>query len=185
MEDILKQVVGKISSYNIFNNLYPGVLFCYLLKVMFNTNMLTDNWLENLVVFYFVGMVLSRVGSVVIKPLLENVKFRKRTFIKNAPYSDYVSASAEDPLVPVLSETNNTYRTLLSCFVCALIYKIWLIINGKLIQINWTFFQDNKDWFILFFLILLFAFSYRKQSKYVKIRVESVIGKNEQKKDLK
>lgn len=39
MEEILAQIVGKISSYNIVNNLYPGILFVYVLKIMFGTNL--------------------------------------------------------------------------------------------------------------------------------------------------
>lgn len=177
MEDILKQVVGKISSYDIFNNLYPGIIFCYLLKFMFNTNILLNDWFEDLLVFYFWGMILSRVGSVVIEPVLKGIKFRKWNLIKTAPYTDYVSASAEDSLISTLSETNNTYRTLISCFVCALIYKICLTINEKLIEVKCTFLQDNKDWLVLVFLILLFICSYVKQTNYVRKRIETVMGR--------
>ena len=69
MEEILKPIIEKISSYNIFNNLYPGILFIYLLKFMFGINILSDNWFENLIVFYFVGMVLSRIGSIIIQTM--------------------------------------------------------------------------------------------------------------------
>ena len=31
---------------------------------MFGTNLLSNNWFENLIVFYFVGMVLSRIGRI-------------------------------------------------------------------------------------------------------------------------
>lgn len=41
MEEILKPIIEKISSYNIFNNLYPGILFIYLLKFMFGINILS------------------------------------------------------------------------------------------------------------------------------------------------
>lgn len=57
MEEILKQIVEKISSYNIFNNLYPGILFIYLLKFIFEINLLSDNWLENLIVFFLTSHV--------------------------------------------------------------------------------------------------------------------------------
>ena len=60
MNVILKQIIDKISSYNIFNNLYPGILLCYLLKFMFDINILSDNWFENLILFYFIGMVISK-----------------------------------------------------------------------------------------------------------------------------
>lgn len=170
MEEILAQIVEKISSYNIVNNLYPGILFVYVLKIMFGTNLLSNNWFENLIVFYFVGMVLSRIGSIIIEPVMKKIKI-----IKYAPYQDYVKASSIDPLVDTLSETNNTYRTLLSTFICAFVYKFGTSINEVCLKNKITFLQENKDWILLTVLILLFVFSYVKQTSYVRKRVESVL----------
>lgn len=175
MENILEHIVGKISSYNIFNNLYPGIIFCYLLKIMFDTNILSDNWFENLIVFYFVGMVLSRVGSIIIEPVMKKIKIKKAPLLKHAPYKDYERASTINPLIATFSEVNNTYRTLLSCFVCASIFKIIVVVNDKLVQFECDFFQANRDWFILIFLVLLFANSYIKQTNYVRKRIESLL----------
>ena len=172
MENVLKQMVDKISSYNIFNNLYPGIVFCYLLKIMLRTNILSDNWFENLIIFYFVGMGLSRVGSVIIEPLMQKIKIKKAPLLNYAPYKDFEKASNMEPLIATLSETNNTYRTLLSCFVCTFIFKVFLLINDKLVQFGCIFFQDNKDWFVLIFLVWLFAKSYIKQTNFVRKRVE-------------
>ena len=170
MEEILAQIVEKISSYNIVNNLYPGILFVYVLKIMFGTNLLSNNWVENLIVFYFVGMVLSRIGSIIIEPIMKKIKI-----IKYAPYQDYVKASSIDPLVGTLSETNNTYRTLLSTFICVFVYKLGASINEVCLKNKITFLQENKDWILLTLLVLLFVFSYVKQTSYVRKRVESVL----------
>lgn len=170
MEEILSQIVEKISSYNIFNNLYPGILFIYLLKFMFGINILSDKWFENLVVFYFVGMVLSRIGSIIIEPIMKKIKV-----VKYAPYSDYVKASSIEPLVDTLSEVNNTYRTLLSTFICAFLYKVCITINEICLINEVTFLQKNKDWILIILLIILFSFSYVKQASYVRKRVESVL----------
>lgn len=170
MEEILKPIIEKISSYNIFNNLYPGILFIYLLKFMFGINILSDNWFENLIVFYFVGMVLSRIGSIIIEPIMKKIKV-----IKYAPYSDYVKASSIEPLVDTLSEVNNTYRTLLSTFICTFMYKVCVTINEICLKNEVTFLQENKDWILLILLIILFSFSYVKQTSYVRKRVESVL----------
>lgn len=169
MGEVLKQIVDKISSYNIFNNLYPGIVFCYLLKFLFQTNILSDNWFENIVVFYFLGMVLSRVGSIVVEPLM------KKFFVKFAPYKDYIKASEANPLIVTLSETNNTYRTLLSCVTCLFVYKICDTVNNVFVEKNCTFFQDNAGWLILILQVLLFAISYVKQTNYIRKRVEFVL----------
>lgn len=183
MQDMLQHVVGKISSYNIFNNLYPGVIFCYLLKLIFNTDILLDDWFENLFVCYFMGMVLSRVGSVVIEPLLKIFKTAKKQLIKLAPYSDYEKASAANPFVVTLNEERNTYRSLLSCFVCLFTYKIILVVNEKLVGNEITYIRDNKDWIVIVSLMILFFCSFVKQTNYVKRRVELVkerVGSKEQ-----
>lgn len=132
--------------------------------------MINENWFENLVVFYFIGMVISRVGSVIIEPL-----FQKLKLIKFASYKDYERASKADELICTLSEVNNTYRTLISCFVCLLLSKIGNEINHNLIAVKCTFFQDYGEWILLILLCALFAFSYVKQTSYVRKRVESLI----------
>ena len=179
METFLKLITEKISSYDLFNNLYPGVIFCYLLKLMFNTNILSDDLFENLVIFYFVGMVLSRIGSVIIEPLMKKIKINNIPLLRYVAYSDYDRARTEKPLLPIFVEANNTYRTLLSCFVCAFVYKTFVFINDVLINFNFLFFQNNKDWFILIFFIWLFAKSFVKQSGYISKNVELLIGNAE------
>lgn len=74
MEGLIKPIVEKISSYNLFNNLFPGILFCYLLKTMLGIVVVSNNWIENLVIYYFVGIVISRVGSIVIEPIMKKIK---------------------------------------------------------------------------------------------------------------
>lgn len=100
---------------------------------------------------------------------------KKIKIIKYAPYQDYVKASSIDPLVATLSETNNTYRTLLSTFICVFMYKLGASINEICLKNEITFLQENKDWIFLILLILLFVFSYVKQTSYVRKRVESVL----------
>ena len=100
---------------------------------------------------------------------------KKIKLIKYAPYSDYVKASSIEPLVDTLSEVNNTYRTLLSTFICAFVYKLGITINEICLKNEITFLQENRDWIFLILLILLFAFSYVKQTDYVRKRVESVL----------
>ena len=48
-----------------------------------------------------------------------------------------------------------------------------LLSNKLLYKI--TFLQENKDWILLTVFILLFVFSYVKQTSYVRERVESVL----------
>ena len=139
MSGFFRNILGKISSYNIFNNLYPGFIFCYLLKLIVNIDILTDNWTENIIVFYFAGMIMSRVGSVIIEPLFKKIKLLQYT-----SYRDYERASKVDELIITLSEVNNIYRTLIACFICLILSKFGYLINQKLVNINCFFLHDNK-----------------------------------------
>lgn len=141
-----------------------------------------DKWYENIILFYFCGSAISRFGSLVIETILnKKIKCKKKnivwTFLDRADYADYVYTSAEDKFIITLSETNNTYRTLLSVFVCSLITKVILETNNWLVSHDVLFFQDNIDWSILSGLTLLYLFSYKKQTKYIKKRIDAYKNK--------
>lgn len=180
MEEMTKLFFDKISSYNIFNNLYPGVIFCYSLKIMFDRNIIQDSWIENIIMFYFVGMILSRIGSIIIEPTMKKIKLKGKTVMHFVPYVDYEKACKVDPMVAVLSETNNIYRSLLTCFLCTLLFKVYNDIIKLCFAGNEpSFIKANWEWIILIFLIVLFTFSYIKQTTYVGERVISIIDKTE------
>ncbi|HBB9226628.1 TPA: phosphohistidine phosphatase, partial [Escherichia coli] len=105
----------KISSYNIFNNLFPGALFIYLLERMTNIVLSGDDLIKNVVLYYFVGLVIGRIGSIVLEPFLKLSRL-----IKFAPYKDYVSACGVDGKIETLQEIANMYRTIFSMSIILL-----------------------------------------------------------------
>ena len=165
----MENILDKLSSYNILNNLLPGAVFCYLMDFLFKINLLTDDAIMNLCIVYFIGMIISRIGSIVIEPL-----FKKMGFIIFADYKDYVVASKKDFDIKVLSETNNLYRSILGLLFSLLIVKLYLIIIEQCSCLNKIF-----PTIFIILLFILFAFSYRKQTKYIKSRVEKVKGERE------
>lgn len=66
MEDIIKNLVEKISSYDILNNLFPGVIFCSIVERTTRITFLLEIW-EDLFLYYFAGMIISRIGSILLK----------------------------------------------------------------------------------------------------------------------
>jgi hypothetical protein len=66
--------IEKISSYNLFNNLLPGVVFCLLADKFFSFSLIQSDIVVGLFFYYFVGLVISRVGSIIVEPLLKNIK---------------------------------------------------------------------------------------------------------------
>ena len=163
-------LLDKIDSYEIFNNLLPGILFCYLVNNGTRFSIPSLGFLEDLFVFYFCGMVISRIGSLVIEKTL-----KKYRFIKFAEYGDYYKASQKDEFIITLSETNNMYRSITSLFLVLLLTKIVDIYLYDTIVQNSI--GETALFLILDILALaLFLFSYKKQSGYVKKRVEQNIS---------
>ena len=118
-------------------------------------------------------MIMSRIGSIVIEPL-----FKKIGFIIFADYKDYIVASKKDFEIKVLSETNNLYRSILGLLFTLLIVKLYLSMVEQCNCLNKIF-----PTIFIIFLGILFAFSYRKQTKYIKSRVEKVKEEREVKAD--
>ena len=160
----LDKFLEKISSYNLLNNLSPGAVFCFLAYKLCGVTLIANSIIESLFVYYFVGMVISRVGSIFIEPVLEKVKF-----VKKSEYSDYINSSMKDPKIDILSETNNTYRTIVSLCIVVALTKIAVYLFH---HFNW--FANNYKWILIILLFVIFILSYRKQTKYIRNRVDIV-----------
>ena len=159
----LKEDVDKISSYNIFNYLLPGILFPYLLKELVGYDLIQDNILIGVFLYYFIGLVISRFGSIFIEPLLKKIKF-----VKFANYKDFVSASKKDNKIELLSEVNNTYRTLLSMLLLLVVCRLYIYVKSRFNLSN-----DFTLMLVITFLVIIFLYSYRKQTNYITKRIEA------------
>lgn len=166
----MKDLLDKLSSYNIFNYLLPGILFVGLSKEITSFSLVQDNLLIGLFLYYFIGLIISRIGSLTVEPFLKWIKF-----VKFADYKDYVKASELDPKVDLFSEQNNMYRTLCSLPIALILFKIY---GGIEEFLSWN--TDTRDITLLIGLLILFLFSYRKQTKYVVQRIETVLEKEEE-----
>lgn len=172
MADIFKNICEKISSYDFLNNFIPGAVYIVMADYLTTWSFLQRNVWINILNFYVVGLIISRIGSLVIGPILKH-EFgkKKKSFIKYAEYDDFTEAEKKDAKITVLSMMNNVYRTFIAVFLClgfttlinqlipgVLHYKVITIIGCLA-------------------LAILFMFSYRKQTKFVSKRVNKVIGK--------
>lgn len=163
----MKEIIEKISSYNIFNYLFPGILFCVLIEYLTNIKIIQDEIVSGFVIYYFIGLIISRVGSILIEPILKSLKI-----IHFANYREFVTQSKIDQKIELLSEINNMYRTIIACFICVFITKIYVTFDPTL-----QFFM-NVGWILLLLLlIVLFTFSFKKQTEFIKTRVENKEGK--------
>lgn len=159
----MSELLSKISSYNIFNYLLPGIVFSVLACWVMHRSLPQENVLTGAFLYYFVGLVVSRFGSLIIEPLL-----KASSFVHFAPYRDFVAASKKDDQLAVLSEVNNTYRTFCAVFSLLLLVKVYMLFEAR--------FPTLKDWgapVIAILLLALFLFSYRKQTAYVTKRIKA------------
>jgi hypothetical protein len=159
----MKDILDKLSSYNIFNYLLPGTVFVYILKKFVGYDFIQEDLLFGGFLYYFIGMIISRIGSIFIEPFLKWTKF-----LKFEDYKNYISASKLDAKIELLSEVNNSYRTIVSMFILLLISKLYKFIIEKF-QIP----EENSIAFIVTMLFILFIFSYRKQTNYITKRVKA------------
>ena len=157
----MKEFLDKLSSYNIFNYLLPGILFAVTADRLTSYSLISENLLIGVFVYYFIGLVISRIGSLVLEPFLKKIRV-----VEFASYSKFIQASKLDVRLEILSETNNTYRNLSATFLCLLglfgveaLKKAYPQISGSIPII------------ICVVIAILFVLSYRKQTNYIKERI--------------
>lgn len=166
----MKDLLDKLSSYNIFNYLLPGVLFAVFLDALTSFHILQKDIVAGVFVYYFAGSVVSRIGSLTIEPLL-----RKWGIVKFAPYEDFVKASKTDPKMEILSEANNMYRTICSLMLCVGIVALY-----DWAYSSWTFLHTATPAILITILFSVYVLSYRKQTAYITKRIEASTSKEQQ-----
>jgi len=159
----MSEILDKISSYNIFNYLLPGALFVSLSKQISDRNFVQEDVFVALFTYYFIGLVISRIGSLLLEPLLKKVKF-----VVFSNYGSYLAALEKDPKINELSESNNMYRTLCSLFL----FLLGLMLFDQVVA-NFPIIEEYISIFGTLLLLILFLFSYRKQTSYINKRVEA------------
>lgn len=158
----MEKLLDKLSSYDLFTNLIPGVIYCFLVERLFGVSIVPSDLLVSVFVYYFAGMIISRLGSTILEPAFQAVRV-----IRYAPYQDYLAAKEADPSIATLLEKNNSYRSMLAVVMCVFATGVWLVIS------EWCGFVERNSGFILLVLLAaLFLSSYRKQTTYIRKRVE-------------
>ncbi len=160
----MKDILDKITSYHLFNYLIPGVLFVVIVDKFTMFSFIQEDLIIGAFVYYFIGLVISRFGSLVIEPVLKKI-----SFLKFAKYTDFVSASKKDPSIDAFSEINNMYRTFVAMFILVGLTRLYQGVEFKFpILVGWS------PYILISLLFIMFIFSYKKQTDYIRKRVESL-----------
>jgi hypothetical protein len=159
----VKDLLDKLTSYNLFNYLLPGTIFVACAERVTRWRFDQDNVVVELFVYYFIGLVISRFGSLLLEPIL-----RRSGLIKFSDYKDFIKACSVDSKIEVLSEQNNMFRTLAATFASLLVFKLIDLFA------QWLGLSDRSGHLLAFAgLFVLFVSAYRKQTAFVRSRVEA------------
>lgn len=158
----MTDLLNKISSYNLFNNLLPGILFVVLIKHFVGYNLEQENIFLGLFLYYFIGMTISRISSILMEPLLKFLKF-----VSFRNYELFIEASKKDDKLNILVETNNMFRVLFTMLFLALMTKIYQATENF-----WNFSETTEKYILLALLCIIYLFSYRKQTNFIKKRID-------------
>lgn len=161
----MKELLEKLSSYKLFNYLFPGVLFAAFGEQLTTYSFIHDNIIVGLFVYYFIGLVVSRIGSLILEPLLKRIHF-----LHFSTYTDFVYASKVNDKIEILSEANNSFRTLTSVFLCLMCLRFF-----EFLEKTYPSISEYSNMFTLLLLVVLFVFSYRKQTNYINAQIRRTI----------
>ena len=160
----MKELLDKLTSYNLFNYLLPGIIFVILASKYTHYTLIQQDIVIGVFLYYFIGLVISRFGSLAIEPFLKYI-----SFAKFADYKDFVNASKKDEKIELLSEVNNTYRTLCSLFILLFLLKLYEKVECII--------PILKEWHAIILMALLlaiFLLSYIKQTSYITKRIKAI-----------
>lgn len=133
----MEKIISSIPVYNLLTNLIPGTVLAALLKFCVegcDIFSLTNNIWILAVILYFLGIINSRISSLVFEPLIKMLKI-----VKFVPHKDFTDAELKDTSgkLTQLSRMNNEYRSYISVF------SIVLIINNNQLYTKPN--HDNKS----------------------------------------
>lgn len=156
----MNEFLSRLSSYNVFNYLLPGAIFSIIAERIALISYPSEI-IAQFIWYYFVGMVISRVGSILVEPALKFIRF-----VEYSDYPSYLLACQNDDRLDVMVEVSNTYRTLATVFLTLIVVSVYQWIAGKAgISDAW------QERFTITFLLVLFLLSFRKQVNFIRKRV--------------
>lgn len=169
----MEHFFNKLENYNILNYILLAIVFDVGCRYYINIKIVpTDNIFISIFIYYFIGLVIGRIGSLIIKPLLWNLKILNKK--NSSENTDFYKAEDEDAKIKILFADYNMYRNFIATFFLLLVSKFVYEIKN-LLNINSTIMCT-----ILFILLLiLFIMSYRKQLSYIHDRVKNTKSKSD------
>jgi Na+(H+)/acetate symporter ActP len=170
----MDKLIERLSSYHLFNNLLPGAVFAFFVDTIGDIHLAGKDIFLNFFVFYFLGVIIGRIGSIVVEAIAKKLRI-----IKYTDYADFIKANNKDNKIQILLEDSNMYRTFISLLLLMGLAEGYKILLKKFVHL-----RNFNVLIIIIVLIILFVFSFRKQTKYIYKRVQTQLA-DMQKGDIK
>ena len=146
----MEQFFNKLENYNILNYILPAIVFDIGCRYYINIKIIpTDNIFISIFIYYFLGLVISRIGSLIIKPLLWKLKILNKK--DRSERVDFYNAEEQDKKIKILFTDYNMYRNFIATFFLLLIAKSTYAVK-TLLNINSTIV------FTILFILLIILF---------------------------
>ncbi len=161
----MSDFVFLLSNFRVVSSLVPGAALCIFINDFLKVNILKDEVILNLFIFYTVGVVVGRVGSIIIEPLFESFGI-----IDKENYPDYIDAEIKNPKVSTIDEISRFYRSLTTLMM--------FIIVGIVIEYPMKMYPMTNVLvmhIVSVLMLILMIKSYSKQSKYTAKRIKKVL----------
>lgn len=159
MNEMINSLFNKLSAYQLLSLILPGASLLGIMKFIFSIDIkVDDNIWWFLLASYVVGIIISRIGSLLIEET-----FKKYGIIEKYDVTAYSDKRKEDDLVETLLSFANLYRSF-----CVLSFCLVIItgIKGYAFCIYWYYYL------LELLLSVLFGASFCKQYKYFKDSIQ-------------
>lgn len=166
---MIEKILEKMGIYNLFTNIIPGYIF--IMFNFFNFNIKMDNIVEQVVLAYFVGLTISRIGSIILGNILLKISNDS-----DESYNKYIDACNKDTKIELLLQERNSCRTYVTLFIMCLLEIIGNYVFSKI-----TITKDVILFIVLVLLIIIYSISFCKYNRYIVKRIRINSKKNNKK----
>lgn len=159
----MESILQNISEYRLLNNLIPGGFFVGVLSWAAGWASSEVNFIFIIAISYVAGVILSRLGSLVVEPVAKKV-FK----VDFASYEDYCQAEKRYPKLASMNTENNIFRTFVVMSACLLLGAPIIGLFGM---------GDGRALSLLVIAsalsVAIFMLAYIKQTNYIVSRIKN------------
>lgn len=158
MNEILGKLLSRLSKYDWFTTLLPGMFLLALIRRV-GINASAESIIEELGLVFFLGVVSSRVGATCVEQIARWCKLFE-------PYEDYVDwSNANKENADMLVRNANWFRSL-----CGMVIVWGGLVMVKSFHFTWLT-RGVKLFIAILVLLILFGDAYRRQLSFTTKRI--------------